>query len=79
MRKDLFTLWSTILVLCCGCGTLAPVSLSQRLVGVDGELIVVNDVKAIVDDAGLSNDQKRDALGDLGIEDEKLIDALLTL
>jgi len=47
--------------------------------GAGGETIVAEDVNAIVADPNLSDDEKRAALRDLGIEDEKLIDALLTL
>ena len=37
-----------------------------------------DDIDKILSDATLTPDQKREALGDLGIEDEDLLDALLT-
>lgn len=76
-----------ILVACCcavvwisgGCGFSVSTDFAGRLMGAGGETIVAEDVNAIVADPNLSDDEKRAALRDLGIEDEKLIDALLTL
>lgn len=51
----------------------------NRLVGAGGQLFTVQDLEAIAGDSGLTDDQKRQAFRDLGIEDEKLISALLTL
>jgi len=62
-----------------GCGVSVSSNVANRLVGADGELIVSEDVDLIVDDPNLSAEEKRTALRDLGIEDEELIDALLTL
>jgi len=61
------------------CGVSVPSDFANRLIGSGGELVVAEDVDAIVQDVGLTNDEKRAALRDLGIEDEELIDALLTL
>lgn len=61
-----------------GCG-FAPREFSNQVRDADGRPILLEDVAAIVDDADLSDDQKRDALRALGVEDETLIDALLTL
>ena len=44
-----------------------------------GNVVHVDDIRAIVDDTELSTDEMREALADLGIEDEDLIDALFTL
>lgn len=63
----------------CGCGVGGPAEFAGRLIGAGGELIVAEDVDAIVQDFNLTDNEKRAALRDLGIEDEKLIDALLTL
>ena len=55
------------------------VEYANRLVGVDGQLFTVEDLEAIANDADLTDDEKRQGFRDLGIQDEKLIDALLTL
>lgn len=62
-----------------GCGVVVPADFANRLIGADGELIVAEDVDAIVADPNLTDEEKRDALRDLGVEDEELINALLTL
>jgi hypothetical protein len=62
-----------------GCGASVSADFANRLVGAGGELVVSEDVDLIVDDPNLSAEEKRTALRDLGIEDEELIDALLTL
>ena len=47
--------------------------------GADGQAVALEDIDEIVNDPDLSDDEKRQALrDDLGIEDEDLIDALLT-
>jgi hypothetical protein len=51
----------------------------NRLIGSDGQLFTLEDLEAIADDPNLSTQEKRQAFRDLGIEDETLIDALLTL
>ena len=55
------------------------VEYANRLVGADGQLFSVEDLEAISSDADLTDDQKREAFRDLGIEDEELIEALLAL
>ena len=58
----------------------APVAeFANRLIGADGQTIVLDDIRVIVDDPSLSDDQKRTRLRELGIADETLISALLTL
>ena len=66
-------------LLCAGCGTTVSTDFPNRLIGADGQTIVLEDVEVIVEDGGLSDDEKRAQLRDLGIEDEVLIEALLTL
>ncbi len=61
-----------------GCGSVAT-RFPQQLVNSDGQPILLDDVRDIVEDDGLSDDEKRGQIRDLGIEDEELIDALLTL
>jgi len=62
-----------------GCGSAVSPEFSNRLIGASGELVVSEDVATILDDPNLNGDEKRAALRDLGIEDEQLIDALVTL
>ncbi len=44
-----------------------------------GNAILLDDIEEIVADDDLTSDGKREQLRELGIEDEELIDALLTL
>lgn len=62
-----------------GCGSVAPTTFPNQLVGADGQPIVLDDIETIVNDTALTEDEKRVQLRELGIEDEQLIDALLTL
>ncbi len=62
-----------------GCGSAAPTTFPNQLVGAEGQNIVLDDVETIVNDTDLSEDEKRQQLRELGMEDEQLIDALLTL
>ena len=52
---------------------------AAALKSADGQSIFVEDVRAILDDQTLSDNDKGFALRDLGIEDDDLIQALLTL
>ena len=62
-----------------GCGSGAPATFPNQLLAADGHAILLDDVKAVVNNNDLTDDDKRAQLRDLGIHDEKLIDALLTL
>ena len=62
-----------------GCGTGIAAEFPNRLLGADGQHFVLEDLRAIAEDPDLSDDQKRQAFRDLGIEEETLIEALLTL
>jgi len=64
--------------LAAGCQS-GAVEYANRLIGADGQLFSVEDLEAIANDRNLTDDEKRQAFRDLGIEDEELIDALLTL
>ena len=66
-------------LLLAGCGTTLQAEFANRLIGADGQTIVLDDIRAIVDDPSLTADQKRTRLRELGIADETLINALLTL
>lgn len=65
-------------VVICGCGV-AQTDFPQRLMGADGQLFTLDDLEAIANNARLTDEEKREAFRDLGIEDEELIDALLGL
>ncbi|NOS99444.1 MAG: hypothetical protein HOP29_02330 [Phycisphaerales bacterium] len=63
----------------CGCGVIdfrRDVFAGQPL-NADGEPIYVDDLRAITQDADLSDDEMVDALRQLGIENEALIDAII--
>lgn len=64
--------------LAAGCRS-GVVEYANRLIGAQEQLFSVEDLEAIANDADLTDDEKRQAFRDLGIEDEELIGALLTL
>ncbi len=61
----------------CGCGTAVTTEFPSRLVGAEGQEIILEDVTAIINEPDLTDDQRRSQLRELGIEDEALIEALL--
>lgn len=61
------------------CGTSITADFANQIIGADGQPLVLDDLTLIANDASLSVEEKRQAFRDLGIEDEKLIDALLDL
>lgn len=75
-RIILFILFPTLAMLP-ACGFTVPTTYPNSVIGADGQLIVFDDISKIVNDLDLSDDQKRQALRDLGLQDEKLITALL--
>lgn len=68
-----------VAVLTTGCGTSVVPDFPLQLMGADGTRITLEEVEEIVNDPDLTDEGKREALRTLGIGDEKLIDALLTL
>ncbi|UCC28902.1 MAG: hypothetical protein JSU86_11950 [Phycisphaerales bacterium] len=64
---------------CNGCGTAVITEFPNAVSGTGGQPIVLEDIQAIVDNPNLADEEKRSQLRDLGIEDEELIEALLTL
>lgn len=62
-----------------GCGAAGPSDFANRLVDGDGQTILLDDLEDIANDEDLSEDEKRQAFRDIGIEDEELIEALLGL
>jgi hypothetical protein len=63
----------------CGVFTARNPSFRNAETGEDGQTYVLDDLRAIARDASLTEDEKRQAFRDLGIEDEVLMTALLTL
>ena len=70
-----------VLVTLVGCGVLSArkTEYPAALKGADGQSIYAEDVRAILDDPTLDGNAKGFALQDLGIEDDDVIQALLTL
>ena len=68
-----------VLSLPAGCGSGVSTIFPHQLLAADGHAILLDDVKVIVNNTDLTDDDKRAQLRDLGLDDEKLIDALLTL
>ena len=64
-----------------GCGVLAArqTEFANQAETTTGRKLFVEDIEEIVNDPDLSAEEKEQALRDLGIEDEDLIGALLTL
>ncbi len=62
-----------------GCVSNNSTDFPNRLVGADGQLFTVEELEEIANDPDLSEEEKREAYRELGIEDEELIDALLEL
>ncbi len=62
-----------------GCGAIVSPPFAARLVGSEGQTFTVNDLESITNDPDLDDDGKRQAFRDLGLEDERLIEALLGL
>lgn len=74
-----FALALCIFLTLTSCGVTPQTDFPNRLIGADGQLFVLEDLEEIANDSRLSEDQKRTAFRNLGIEDEELIDALLEL
>ncbi|HRX85296.1 MAG TPA: hypothetical protein P5572_09790 [Phycisphaerae bacterium] len=84
MRRFSIQLWLAALIIAPalgGCGVFSARNPDFRNAetGEDGQIYVLDDLEAIANDTTLTDDEKRQAFRDLGIEDEDLIDALLTL
>ena len=73
--------WLAIMVLptLSACGNLLVPPLPNAVVNAGGQRITLDQITDIVNDNALGDDDKRQALRDLGIEDEDVIDILLTL
>ncbi len=62
-----------------GCGAVNPAGFPNQVVGAEGRPLVLDEIEAIVQDNALTDEEKREELRGLGLEDEKLIEALLSL
>ncbi len=61
------------------CGTIPTNDFANRLIGADGQEFFLEDLEDIANNPSMTEEQRRDAFRNLGIEDEELIDALLNL
>ena len=78
MRRISAVVIAAVAFACASCGNSISTEFPNRVVGADGQHPVLEDVEAIVRNPDLAEDQKRSQLRDLGLEDEELIEALLT-
>lgn len=64
-----------------GCGSVVATNdvFPERLRGADGQVFFFEDLQDIAADTELTDEEKRQALRELGIEDPDLIDAFLGL
>lgn len=78
--RVLFILMFTLLFTSTGCEVLTyeRTDFPEAFVGTEGQDVILDDVMEIITDTGLDEPGKRQALHDLGIEDEDLIDALIS-
>jgi hypothetical protein len=72
-------LWIAGTLLGCGSSIMNPLTVPNRLYGKDGQVLYLDDLEDIANDAGLSDEEKKQAFRELGIEDERLVEALLDL
>lgn len=73
----LFAFISALIISASGCGVAARTDFPNALRDAEGNVILFDDVRDILNDTNLSDDEKRTALRELGLEDERLIDALI--
>ena len=62
-----------------GCGAVSVTDYPARLVGADGQEFFLDDIEEIAGHPSMTDDQKREQFRELGIRDEELIEALLSL
>lgn len=67
------------LAILAGCGVPVGMEFPDRLVGADGQRYTIEDLERIAQNDSLSSVQKEEMFRDLGVEDERLIAALLEL
>lgn len=79
MKLVMVVMMAAALAFSDGCGATITTDLPNRLYGADGQPITLEEIEAIVRDPDLGDDERRAQLRDLGLEDEELITALLSL
>ena len=81
LARVLFILMFVLLFASAGCEVLTfeRTDFPEAFVGADGQVILWDMVLETLTDGTLSEDDKRNTLRDLGIEDEDLIDALIAI
>ena len=79
MRHIAVNLFALVVLAIGGCGAVAVTDYPDRLTGAGGQEFFLEDLEEIADHPNLTDDQKREQFRELGIEDEELIEALLTL
>ncbi len=62
-----------------GCGVSNSPTLSNRVVGSDGQIFTLDEIRETANNQTLSEEEKRNEFRTWGIEDEKIIDVLLQL
>lgn len=69
----------TLLAAAGGCGVLstARTLFPEHVTDAAGSPLYLEDLRAIIDDADLLDDEKADALRELGLENEEIIDAII--
>lgn len=76
MQRILSACW---LLAIAGCGAVSADRFPNQVLGADGQPILLDDLEAIADETGLSDEERREQFRELGIQDEKLIEVLLRL
>ncbi len=71
--------FATVVVSLLGCGVNPATEFPNALLGTDGRPLILEELEDVANDPDLTAEEKRETFRDLGIEDEKLIDALLDL
>ena len=79
MKLRFVIVFATVVVSLLGCGVNPAVEFPNALLGADGEPLMLEELEDVANDPDLTAEEKRETFRDLGIEDEKLIDALLDL
>jgi hypothetical protein len=64
----------------CGSALIENTNFPNRVIGEDGQVFFLEDLREVAEDPDLSAEEKRERFrNDFGIEDEDLIEGLLTL
>ncbi len=79
LPKTILTTTCCLIITLAGCGLFATqrTEFPDQLKNADGEPIFVEDVQDIVQDPNLTDDARRNALNNLGIDNEEFVDAIV--